>query len=204
MSEKPFAPATERNTRPILDVIRKEFRESASVLEIGSGTGQHAVHFAAELKHVTWQTSDVAGNHPGILLWLLDAGLPNVLDPVILDVLTDRPPNQNYDGVFSANTAHIMSVEAVEKMFRVAGSVLKEGGLFVLYGPLRQNGQFSTRSNAKFDRSLRAGDSAMGIRDLKDLDRFAKEGGMVRVRLYAMPANNNIAVWRKDERRIQK
>lgn len=198
MSDKPFAPATERNSQPILDVIRNEFHDLETILEIGSGTGQHAVCFAAELGHLKWQTSDVPANHDGIRAWLREASLANVLEPLTLDVLTAEIPATIYDGVYSANTAHIMSFEAVEKMFSLASAVLADAGVFVLYGPFRQNGKFNTQSNADFDESLRQRDPQMGIRDIDELDRLARAGSMHRVRFFALPANNHIAVWVKD------
>jgi SAM-dependent methyltransferase len=198
MNDKPFAPATERNSRPILDVIREEFRGLKSILEVGSGTGQHAVYFAAELAHVTWQTSDIEVNHAGIQAWLRHAALPNVRDPLSLDVLTAEPPVDTYDAVFSANTAHIMSFTAVEKMFSIVSSVLENAGVFALYGPFRIGGEFNSPSNARFHQSLRQQDAAMGIRHLEDLDRLADMGGMKRARMYAMPANNQLVIWLKD------
>jgi predicted O-methyltransferase YrrM len=203
MNDKPFAPATERNKEAILCVIREEFRSCRSVLEIGSGTGQHAVHFAAELANLTWQTSDVAQNHAGIRAWLREASLQNVRDPLLLDVCTAEAQEQKYDGVFSANTAHIMSFAAVEKMFELVSSSLNEGGVFVLYGPFRQDGEFNTSSNARFHESLQQNDADMGIRHLEDLDRLAASGRMRRSRLYAMPANNHMVVWRKREAGIE-
>ncbi len=197
MNDKPFAPATERNSQPILGVLRTEFARASSILEIGSGTGQHTVAFAAELSQIVWQASDVAENQAGIRAWLHEAKLPNVLQPLVLDVLVDELPTETYDGVFSANTAHIMSFVAVEKMFSIVNNVLVADGLFVLYGPFRQGGEFNTTSNADFHRSLRQRDPAMGIRHIEDLDELAAQGGMERERLYAMPANNHIAVWQK-------
>jgi len=197
MREKPFAAATERNGEPILDVIRHELRSCKSVLEIGSGTGQHAVAFAGELDHLTWQTSDLAENHEGICAWLDAAALPNVLRPLPLNVLTAVLPQAYFDAVFSANTAHIMSFAAVEKMFALATRVLRDDGVFCLYGPFRQNGECSTPSNAAFDQSLRDRDATMGIRNLEDLDQLGCIGDLHRSRLYAMPANNLLAVWEK-------
>jgi SAM-dependent methyltransferase len=197
MNDKPFAPATERNSQPILDVLRTEFARASSILEIGSGTGQHAVAFAAELSQLVWQPSDVAANHAGIRSWLDESALLNVLQPLALDVLADDPPAETYDGVFSANTAHIMSFAAVEKTFSIVSNVLVDGGLFVLYGPFRQDREFNTTSNADFHRSLRQRDPEMGMRHIEDLDELAARGGMERERLYAMPANNHIAVWQK-------
>ncbi len=197
MIEKRHAPATERNSRPILDVIRHEFSACHSVLEIGSGTGQHAVAFGAELGDLIWQTSDRDENHASIIAWLIEAELPNVRQPLSLDVLTAEMPPSSYDAVFSANTSHIMSFAAVEKMFRLVSRVLPEAGVFCLYGPFAQNGEFNTPSNAEFDRSLRNRDPEMGIRNLEDLDHLGLEGSLHRVRFYAMPANNNLAVWTK-------
>ena len=198
MIEKPYADATARNSEAILSAIRTEFRDLESILEIGSGTGQHAVFFCQALNNLVWQTSDVPGNHGGIRAWLADASLPNVLEPLALDVLDAELPHESYDGVFSANTAHIMNPEAVEKMFTLVAAVLRDSGIFVLYGPFRQGGRFNTPSNEGFHRSLRQRDPGMGIRHLEELDGFAQRGGMRRVRLYAMPANNNLAVWVKD------
>jgi cyclopropane fatty-acyl-phospholipid synthase-like methyltransferase len=197
MNPKPFAAATERNSLPILEVIRSEFEHASTVLEIGSGTGQHAVSFGNALNHLFWQTSELIENHAGIHAWLDEEGLPNVRKPIELDVMTADVSPQDYDAVFSANTAHIMSYEAVEKMFSLVGKTLRENGIFCLYGPFRQGGEFNTQSNADFDRSLRERNPEMGIRDLEALDKLGESGGMVRERLYAMPANNSLAVWRK-------
>ena len=199
MSVKPFASATERNSQPILDVIRHEFRACHVILEIGSGTGQHAVAFGAELKQLTWQTSDRDENHAGILAWLDAAALSNIREPISLDVMTAKLPPASFDGVFSANTAHIMSFAAVKKMFALVGSTLKPAGVFCLYGPFRQNREFSTPSNAEFHQSLQNRDLAMGIRHLEALDALANTGNLLRTRLYAMPANNLLAVWQKSD-----
>lgn len=201
MSERPFAPAAERNARAILGVLRDELEQAASVLEIGSGTGQHAVCFATELPQLQWQPSEVAENLHGIRAWLQEAALANVAEPVVLDVLTSSGPATTYDAIFTANTAHIMSYAAVESMLDKAAAALNPGGVFILYGPLRRNGQFNTPSNAAFDASLRRRNNVMGIRDLEDLDRMAATGDMQRLRLYALPTNNHIVVWQKRGRK---
>ena len=198
MSAKPCAPAAERNCGPILDVIREVFANAPCVLEIGSGTGQHAVHFGRELPHLSWQTSDLEENHAGILAWLDEARLANVHDPIVVDVLTAQLPASSYDAVYSANTAHVMHIEAVGKMFELVASVLRTGGVFCLYGPFRQDGAFNAASNAQFDAKLRGQDPEMGIRDLEDLDRFAASNGLRRTRLVAMPSNNHLVVWVKN------
>ena len=194
---RPFAQAAERNAGPILNVLKLELASCASVFEIGSGTGQHAVMFGKHLPHLSWQTSDVAENCDGIRAWVRQAALPNVCEPLQTNVLVDQCPDGSFDSVFSANTAHIMHLDAVRRMFRLVGDILPAGGAFVLYGPFRQQGRYNTDSNASFDRSLRQRDPGMGIRDIELLDEFGDDENMRRRRLYAMPANNHIAVWTK-------
>lgn len=200
MSEKPNTPAANRNRQPILEVIRTELRHCRSVLEIGSGTGQHAVFFAAAMPWLTWQTSDLSENHSGIRSWIEDSGLSNVREPIRLDVEESGALALECDGVFSANTAHIMSIQAVESMFQLVGRLLPPGGVFCLYGPFNLDGEFSSESNRSFDASLRDQDPSMGIRDLEQLDGFAFPNSLRRVRLYAMPANNLLSVWQKFDR----
>ena len=197
MADKPFAAAAARNAAPILDVLRRELRDSSTVLEIGSGTGQHAATFAAELSHLEWQTSDLDENHPGIRAWVDDAQLDNLHAPLSLDVRTARPEAVSVDAIFSANTAHIMDIDAVEAMFALAGAALPPGGVFCLYGPFRIQGAFNTASNEQFDAGLRNRGQGMGIRDIETLDDFGARSGLVRERLYAVPSNNYVATWRR-------
>ncbi|HET6630078.1 MAG TPA: DUF938 domain-containing protein [Woeseiaceae bacterium] len=198
MTALPNAPACERNRQPILTVLQEELRDKSRVLEIGSGTGQHAVFLGAALPRLRWQTSDLPEHHEGIRAWLEHAGLDNVWPPLSLDVESFDPGALSFDAVFSANTAHIMRLEAVRCTFELAGKVLEQGGVFCLYGPFNFDGRFSSDSNAAFDASLKQRDPAMGIRDIEQLDRFAATVGLSRVRLYAMPANNHVAVWQKE------
>ena len=199
MADKPDAPAARRNRQAILEVLRDEFRDVASVLEIGSGTGQHAVYFAAALPHLVWQTSDREDNHEGILAWIDDGGPDNVRAPLPIDVdVADVPPGA-FDAVFSANTAHIMSESSVANLFRLASRALAPGGVFCLYGPFNVGGVFTSESNARFHRSLQQQDPAMGIRDLDDLIALALSVGLSLVRRYMMPANNMLLVWRGNE-----
>lgn len=193
-----LAEHTARNLRPILEVLRLELQRRTSVLEIGSGSGQHATAIGAELDHLVWQTSDRRCNYASIQNWLASANVRNVKAPIVLDVLVDAAPERKFDAVFSANTAHIMSETAVENMFVLAGAALRGAGIFCLYGPFRQNGQFNAGSNAEFHTSLVARDSSMGIRDLEALDAFAGSGKLKRTGLYSMPANNLLAVWTKE------
>ena len=199
MAEKPFAPAAERNAEAILEVLNQAFRDCKEVLEVGSGTGQHAVYIAAALPHLSWQTSDVDDNHRAIQAWIDDAGLTNVASPLSLDVRSATVEPQSYDAVFSANTAHIMSFDAVASMFALVGRALRPGGVFCLYGPFLIDGDFTTTSNERFDASLRSGDPQMGIRDIADLDALGSDQALRREALFAMPANNFIATWRKVE-----
>ena len=194
---RPNAPSAERNKSVILEVISSELQDCKTVLEIGSGTGQHAIFFASQLPWLTWQTSDIAINHDGINAWLEHADLDNVKAPLELDVEQSSPTDDQFNAVFSANTAHIMSITAVECMFKVVGQCLIDGGKFCLYGPFNQNGKFTSDSNQKFDENLKSQNPAMGIRDLEVLDDFAEANGLYRESLYAMPANNMLAAWIK-------
>jgi len=191
----PIAPASLRNSEPILGVLRHELATCASLLEIGSGTGQHAVEFAAQMPELTWQTSDLDESHDGILAHIANAGIANVIAPISLDVRSAQLQAVEYDAVFTCNTAHIMSFAAVKKMLLLVATALCSGGRFFCYGPFRQDGKFSTESNANFDRWLRQRDPESGIRDLEDLDRLAGDVGMGRQRVYAMPANNLLVIW---------
>ncbi len=200
MISLPSSPACERNKGPILEVLQSELANRRSVLEIGSGTGQHAVHFAAAMPHLVWRTSDLPDNHAGIAAWLDHAQLANTRAPLVLDVASadlDTLHALRLDAVFSANTAHIMGIEAVQAMFSLVGDLLPADGVFCLYGPFNFEGSFSSDSNADFDASLRRRDPVMGIRDIEKLDSFGQAAGMARERLYAMPANNYVAVWRR-------
>jgi cyclopropane fatty-acyl-phospholipid synthase-like methyltransferase len=194
--DKPFAPACEENKQPILAVIAPRLRDAGSVLEIGSCTGQHAVYFAPRLPHLTWQCSDLAGYLPGMRLWLDEAAAPNLPAPLVLDVDGAWPAGP-YDAVFSANTAHIMSLDQVQRMFAGVGRLLPPGGLFLLYGPFSDGGRHTSGSNAAFDRSLRLRDPLSGVRDLDDLTRFAEAAGLSLEDDVPMPVNNRTLVWRK-------
>jgi len=195
--DKPFAPACEENKQPILEVIAPRLGDARSLLEIGSCTGQHAVHFAPAMPHLTWQCSDVAPYLPGMRLWLEETPAGNLLGPIELDV--DGPwPEGPFDAVFSANTAHIMSLDQVRRMFLGVGRLLPTGGPFLLYGPFSDGGRHTSPSNAAFDQSLRLRDPASGVRDLDELRAFAGEAGLTLAEDIAMPVNNRTLVWRKD------
>ncbi len=196
---KPFCEATDQNKDPILAVLRRLWTHPARVFEVGSGTGQHAAYFASHLPHLEWQTSDLPEKLPGIRLWLEEAALPNTPPPLALDVLQSPWPALTVDGAFSANTAHILHWHQVEALFRGVGTLLRPGGLFCLYGPFSFGGRHVSESNARFDASLKARDPGMGVRDADDLRRLAQVAGMVPAETVAMPVNNHILVWRREE-----
>ena len=194
---KPFSAACERNREPILAVLRRVLPSSGRVLEIGSGTGQHAVYFGAALPDLTWQTSDLPSNHPGIHAWLAEEAPPNVLPPVELDVRSDAWPAGPWDAIFTANTCHIMAWEEVKAMFAGAARVLRSGAPMCVYGPFNYDGRFTSESNAMFDMSLKAQGEHMGIRNIEDVGRVAGESGLVLAEDCTMPANNRLVVWTK-------
>jgi SAM-dependent methyltransferase len=193
---KPQSAACERNREPILAVLREWFADRHDVLEIGSGTGQHAVHFARGLPHVKWQTSDVPANIPGIRAWLDEAGLPNTPSPIHLDV-NDSWPNRTFDAVFSANTLHIMSWEEVERFFDRLQHTLAPAGTVAIYGPFNYAGRFTSDSNAAFDAELRQRAEHMGIRDFEAVNALAIDSELRLVADVTMPANNRLLVWRR-------
>ncbi len=194
--EKPHAPSTEKNREPILAVLREVFADRRQVLEIGSGTGQHAIHFCAQLTHLTWQTSDRPDFLPGIRAWLAEAALPNVLLPFEFDVL-GQWPTARYDAIFTANTLHIMSWEAVEALFAGVSDVLAIGGKLVIYGPFNAGGQYTSESNAAFDRSLREKAPHQGLRDVEQVNALAARAGLTLIACREMPSNNKCLVWQK-------
>ena len=194
---KAYSEACDQNRGPILSILRDEFRATRQVLEIGSGTGQHAVYFGQHLRHLQWQTSDLPENHASIHAWLDEAGLDNVLRPLVLDVLCGPWPTQSYDGVFSANTTHIMNRNMVEHMFRGIGQALQRHGTLCLYGPFNYNNSYTSPSNERFDAWLRSRDPASGLRNFEDLDVLASDNDMVLRADHEMPANNRLLVWKK-------
>ena len=190
---KPFSQACENNKGPILTILDRVFAHCKSVLEIGSGTGQHAVYFARHLVHLAWQTSDVAEHHTGINAWIDDHPAPNLLRPLPLDVLRDPWPAGSYDAIFSANTCHIMPWHAVAAMFAGMGTV--KPSVLALYGPFKYAGRYTSDSNARFDEYLQAVAPHQGIRDIEAVAGLAEKIGLRLVEDNAMPANNQLLVF---------
>ncbi|WP_372758623.1 DUF938 domain-containing protein [Litorivivens sp.] len=188
---KPFSQACENNKTPILNVLREALADCQYVLEVGSGTGQHAAHFAGQLPHLRWQPSDQSDYLPGIRAWCEDAGLPNLLPPIELEVCAPWPVS-SADAVFSANTVHIMHWHQVEAFFHGLGRVLRHGGTFCLYGPFNYEGKYTSDSNAEFDQWLRQRDPGSGIRDFERICELALAQDISLRHDHAMPANNRL------------
>jgi SAM-dependent methyltransferase len=193
----PFSDACERNKGPILEILRVAFADRRHALEIGAGTGQHAVHFARHLPHLQWQPTDRSEYLDDLARRIEAEGTPNLLPAVELDVLCEPWPALSADAVFSANTLHIMSWPAVETLFTRLPRVLQANAVLAIYGPFRYVGRFTTPSNAEFDRGLRERDPASGLRDFESVDALARGIGFELVADHAMPANNQLLVWRR-------
>lgn len=189
--------AAERNREPILEILKEVFAERRNVLEIGSGTGQHASYLAGRLLHLVWQPSDCAEYLAELTLWIDRYGTENVLSPVELDVRSDPWPVSAVDAIFSANTLHIMSWRSVEHFFSGVGKVLEAGGLLCLYGPFSYAGELTAESNVSFDAFLRQRDSESGIRDFVTVNALAEEQGLRLLADHVMPANNQMLVWKR-------
>ncbi len=197
MSGAYFSPASQRNCEPILGVLRHEFAASRRVLEIGAGCGYHVIRFAHTMPWLVWQPSDVAGQVETLAANLKAVDVSNVQPPLTIDMRDAQAASVRYDALYTANTAHIMSMDGVRGMFGFAGDALQCGGVIACYGPFRRNGAFNTASNAEFDRALRGRDPESGIRDLGALDEIAARESLLRLRVYAMPSNNLLVVWEK-------
>lgn len=192
---KPYSAACDNNRDPIYAHISRIFSGGKSVLEIGSGTGQHAVYFAGKMPHLSWQCSDLEENISGIRLWLDEAGLSNTPEPLCLDVMNKDWVTRRYDAVFSANAIHIMGWSAVQAMLSRIADVLKAQGLLVLYGPFNYNNEYTSESNAKFDMWLKERNPQRGIRNFEDVNTLLSQAGFKLVEDNAMPANNRLICW---------
>jgi cyclopropane fatty-acyl-phospholipid synthase-like methyltransferase len=193
----PYSSAANRNRQPILDQLRSLLPRRGTLLEIGSGTGQHAVFFSHNLPDITWQPTDRQENLAGLEARFSAEAEQNILPPLKLDVIHDPWPARIYDAAYSANTAHIMSWEEVIAMFAGVVKHLATGARFCLYGPFNINGCFTSESNEQFDFQLRAGNPHMGIRDMAAMVSLANDQKMQFDQKIAMPANNFLLVFSK-------
>ena len=192
---RPFSQACENNRVPILAVLERVFSQSRQVLEIGSGTGQHAVYFAPRLPQLVWQPSDLAEHLPGIRAWLAAFPAANLRPPIALDVTAADWGVTGVDAVFSANTLHITPWAAVVALFARLPDVLVPGGVLAIYGPFNYRGQYTAASNARFDAWLRERAAHQGIRDFEAVAALASDAGLALREDNAMPANNRLLVW---------
>ncbi len=200
MMNKPFSQACENNKRPILNILTKVFSKTDHVLEIGSGTGQHAVFFGQHLPHLTWQTSDLAINHSGINMWLDETALPNVQRPIEIDLhkaWSVPNNNQRIDGLYTANTLHIISWPLVVKFFEGIAQNLTTGANVCIYGPFNYQGKYTSESNANFDIWLKDRDKNSGIRNIEEILLLASSVGISLIDDHVMPANNRLLVFSK-------
>ena len=194
--QKSFSPACERNQDPILASINPILKNAEHVLEIGSGTGQHAVHFAKNMPWVTWQCSDIFSNLLGIQSWIDDTNLGNLPKPLELDVSMNTV-NQQYDAVYSCNTLHIMSKDQIQDFFSLIDIATKLLSDLIIYGPFNYHGKYTADSNAEFDLWLKNQNPQSGIRDFEWIDSLAKKNEFSLVNDKAMPANNRLLHWRR-------
>ncbi|MFK8018884.1 MAG: DUF938 domain-containing protein [Pseudomonadales bacterium] len=196
MDAKPFSQASENNKHAILGVLQELFLDRQKVLEIGSGTGQHACFFAQHLPQLQWQPSDMIDNLPGIRQWRCDADLPNLLEEKPFDVRRDDLPAADSDAVFSANTLHIMAWPEVQTTFRHLAALNSDTKLCI-YGPFNYGGEFTSESNARFNDWLLQRNSGSAIRDFEAVNELANDAGFTLGFDYAMPANNRLLSWQK-------
>lgn len=200
----PFSAAAENNKSPILEILKDAFAGSSRVLEIASGTGQHAVHFARNLPHLVWQPSDLPEHLSGLEQRIVETDLDNIEEPLELDVLDlpwptpDREADDAFDAIYTSNSLHIVSWEGVEAFFEGVGETLAEGGTLAIYGAFKYGGAFTTPSNEAFDQSLRKKDPKSGLRDFEKVDALARAIGLTLLADHAMPANNQLLIYRRD------
>ncbi len=194
---KPYAPSCEQNQQVILDNLKTLFISPGKVLEIGSGTGQHAVFFTQHLPHLQWYPGDLECEHAGMKLWFDELEHQRILAPLLLDVDEPNWPVDKMDYIFTANTTHIISSDQTEKLFKHAGDILKTDGLFVQYGPFNYKGQYTSESNAQFDVWLKQRNPLSCIKDFEVLQKLADVESMKLIKDIEMPANNRLLVWKK-------
>lgn len=177
-------------------MLREHFADRRKVLEIASGTGQHAVYFGAALPQLQWQTSDFAEHHDGIRGWIAASALDNVLPPITLDV-RGAWPSDHYDAVFTANSLHIMDSTAVQALFAALPSIMSADAKLVIYGPFNYGGRFTSASNEAFDAMLRARGTGSGLRDFEWVDGLAAQARLKLLEDRPMPANNRCLIWQR-------
>lgn len=193
---KPFSQACENNKTFIFPILKKTLQNSKKLLEVGSGTGQHAIYFAKQLPWLTWQTSDLLANHQGIEQWLNEYPAKNLHSPIELD-LNNKWSVTDIDAIYTANTLHIISWSLVQAFFAGVSQHLSNNGKLCIYGPFNYQGKFTSESNANFDLWLKSRDSNSGIRDIEAINKLAEKAGLQLDYDHEMPANNRLLVFTK-------
>jgi len=197
MINKTFSASCEQNKAIIYETIEPYLLDGIEVLEIGSGTGQHAIHFASMAPGINWQTSDLGENLTDIKAWIDDSQLPNLPEPLELDV-SSQWIDKTYDLIFSANTFHIMNQDQVKQfLLRCTGCLISEGHLIV-YGPFNYQESYTSPSNEQFDGWLKSRDPQSGIKNFEWINTIANQSGLQLVNDIAMPSNNRILIWRHE------
>jgi cyclopropane fatty-acyl-phospholipid synthase-like methyltransferase len=200
---KPFSQACENNKQPILDILTRVFAKQKKVVEIGSGTGQHAVYFAKNLPFLTWQTGDLSINHQGINQWIDDFPTPNIIRPIEIDLTFVQALSENVGAIYSANTLHIISWPLVQKFFNMVELNLSTNGVLCIYGPFNYQGNYTSESNASFDLWLKERDKQSGIRDFEAICLLAKKAGLLLKEDIEMPANNRMLIFNKTSNSVK-
>ena len=199
----PFSQACENNKLPILEVLNRHLTDAQTLLEIGGGTGQHAVFFARHFPGLIWQSSDAPSNVEILNLRLASAKITNLPLAISLDVNQEKWNCVCCDAVFSANCLHIISESSVVNFFKGTGNLVNEGGILLVYGPFKYRSEFTTESNARFDVWLKTRDHLSGIRDFEWVNELAEDAGFSLIEDNAMPANNQLLAWTKTERAVR-
>ena len=194
---KPFSQACENNKESILAVLKTAFADASEVLELASGTGQHASYFSHHLPHLRWQPSDLKENLAGIRAWVNDSSHENILSPIELDVCWETWPVEIPESIFTANCLHIMSWQSVENLFAYLDANLVKKNCLCIYGPFNYGGEYTSASNAQFDQWLKQRDPLSGIRDFEAVNTLAELAGYGLQDDFTMPANNRLLVWNK-------
>ena len=195
---KPYSESCDQNKDHILSILSPLFSSCDNVLEIASGTGQHAIYFADKMPHLKWHTSDCLPYLEGINSWLAESDVKNIVEPFELNVSTSTWPALDVDAVFTANSLHIMSKEDVTNLISGVGELLRSHGSFVIYGPFNYKGNYTSDSNMRFDEWLKSSDAMSCIKNFEDVVSQAEDNNMTLVCDYEMPANNRILHFTKD------
>ena len=192
---KRFSEACNRNQAPILAVLKEVLPDTGRVLEIGSGTGQHAAYFSRSLPDLAWQPSDLAEALPSIEAWREESGAPNLNPPMVIDLLGNNDTPSRVDAIVCINTAHIVAWTGVECLFSIAANILEPKGVLYFYGPYRYPDHALEPSNVAFDRWLKEQNSVSGIRDYAAVESLAESNGFILGGDRSMPSNNRSIWW---------